>query len=187
MWQCKLFSQGNVMHFWAEEKYEVCQLLLLRGMIATQQLAEEEEKDIKEEGQASSNTFSRYENLFFKIQMTFSCGSERIQESRKHHEGALLFLAMLPEGSWSTPTMSRYCWPWDKEGMIATYHISWAPLNLPQEGNIVPMNVLDPEKGLEAEIFAEENRRSNASGRFVSLLWSRSWRWNAATAFQNLK
>ena len=31
----------------------------------------------------------------------------------------------------------------------------------------MPMNVLDPEKGLEAEIFAEENRRNNASGRFV--------------------
>ena len=43
-------------------------------------------------------------------------------------------------------------------------------MNLPQEGNIVPMNVLDPEKGLEAEIFAEENRRNNASGRFVSHL-----------------
>ena len=43
-------------------------------------------------------------------------------------------------------------------------------MNLLQEGNIVPMNVLDPEKGLEAEIFAEENRRSNASGRFVSHL-----------------
>ena len=57
------------MHFWAEEKYEVWQLLPLRGMIATQQLAEEEEEDIKEEGQASSNTFSRYENLFFKIQI----------------------------------------------------------------------------------------------------------------------
>ena len=43
-------------------------------------------------------------------------------------------------------------------------------MNLPQEGNIVPMNVLDPEKGLEAEIFAEENRRSNASGRFLAHL-----------------
>ena len=32
----------------------------------------------------------------------------------------------------------------------------------------MPMNVLDPEKGLEAEIFAEENRRNNASGRFLS-------------------
>ena len=46
---------------------------------------------------------------------------------------------------------------------MVAYHISCAPLNPPQEGNIVPMNVLDPEKGLEAEIFAEENRRSNAS------------------------
>ena len=32
------------MYFWAEEKYEVCQLLLLRGMIATQLLVEEDEK-----------------------------------------------------------------------------------------------------------------------------------------------
>ena len=58
---------------------------------------------------------------------------------------------------------------------IITLHVVWATLNLPQEGNIVPMNVLDPEKGLEAEIFAEESRRSNASGRFLSHFWSRSW------------